>query len=108
MYNLNTIVNANINCLACIDTRENKFLFVNEPQIWSFKYPKYFPKMNLDILEHSNNYDSFVVKMRGPFDVELPSSFFTMSDHRLFEFVSCSHKRKHFSLLSLVFISIIS
>ena len=107
-YNINSLFIANRNYLFCIDTRENKFIFVNESQFWSYKYSKNAPKMNLYVQEHISSHDSFVVKMRGPFDVELPSSFFTMSDHRLFEFVSCSHKRKHFSLLSLVFISIIS
>ena len=108
LYDLDSSLIANRNYLYCIDTREYKFLIVNESQIWSFSYPKNAQKMNLYVQEHSNCHDSFVVKMKGPFDVELPSSFFTVSDYRHFEFATCSYKRKLPAILSLILIFIVS
>ena len=91
---------ANTSYLICIDTRERRFLFVNDSQIWSFNYSKNAPKMPLFVQERPSGRNSFIIKMRGPFDISLPSAFFTMSDHRHFEFVSCRNKRKQHSLFA--------
>ena len=97
-YYLDSPLRANRNYLICIDTRERKFLFVNDTQIWSFRYSKDAPKMKIFIQEHNESSDSFVAKMRAPFDIDLPSAFFTVSDKRHFEDVTCQlNKSNRFS-----------
>ena len=100
-----TIV-ANVPYLTCIDTKEKRFDLIQNTTHLSFDYPKDFPnKMQASIYAgNGNKFDRVEWRFRN-FETKLPSAFFTLSDKRHFDSITCNIRRSSFSL-SFVYYSI--
>ena len=95
--NIPTIV-ANVPYLTCIDTKEKRLDLIQNTTHLSFNYPKDFPnKMQASIYAGiSNKFDRVEWRFRN-FETKLPSAFFTLSDKRHFDSITCNIRSPRYS-----------